>query len=170
MRVILLIFLSAVMAFSVQAAGVDDLLMPKELVTIATEKGCGQVLDFYDRDGPIDPIFVYGYLPGNKGDSAVFWCKKAGEDDRPYRLVIMAKDLTHKNQCSDHIDWWNPPKGLSITQNSTLSLKEFRYIDSPQQAGPSSGHTQGNVIVSSYDGVSEYFYCYNGRWLFSVKH
>lgn len=151
-------------------AGADSLIMPKELVTIAGEKACTSLSDFYDRPGPIDPPFAYGYLPGDKGNSAVFWCKNPSVGDKPYRLVIVAKDSSHKNSCPDHFNWWNPPKGLSIVSNTTLDLRDFRYLDNPKLAGPSQTHTKGNLIVSSYDGVSEYFYCHDGRWLFLVQH
>jgi hypothetical protein len=57
--------------------GGDCYLLPEELLNVAREKGFDQINDFYkDRPGMLNPPYAYGYLPGLKENSAVFWCEK----------------------------------------------------------------------------------------------
>ncbi len=143
--------------------------MPDELLKIATKCNCGQVNDFYNRPGMIEPPYVYGFLQGEQENSAVFWCRKKNEN-REYLLV-----LASKKSFSD--DWSyeiiiktsNYPRGLSIVRNCKISLDNFVYISNSRKRGPKGVFPSSNVILSTYDGVSEYYYNHNGSWLISQR-
>jgi len=52
--------------------------LPEELKNKADEIGCEQIFEYkeyYEKKWIDKPLHAYGYLPGNKDDSAVFWCK-----------------------------------------------------------------------------------------------
>jgi len=151
------------------AAHAESLVMPTELADFARANGCSQLADFYDRPGMVTPPYVYGVLPGDAEDSAALWCQKAGKSDKPYALMIKAKDAKGLNGCPSRIEWWNFPAGLSIETRKSVLLSKFRYVDEPQRAGPSLTVPIARVIVNYYDGASDRFYCYEGRWLFNSK-
>ena len=149
----------------------ESYVMPKELVQFAEGHGCLQLSEFFDRPGALNPPYVYGYLGGSEEDSAVFWCKKKIADGKPYLLMIY-QQRTHSSSsaCSQHIEWWNPPGGLSIHQDKSMTLESFIKISDPRQSGPSKQRLEHNAIISSYDGVSVVFYCHNGEWFFRMSH
>jgi hypothetical protein len=149
------------------AQGGSVKIMPRELVEFAEKNGCGQVEDFFDVWGMINPPYVYGYVPGAKDKSAVFWCQILEKGERRFVLMLMVEkeaplELT---QCPRQIRWPNRPKGLDLYQNPTESLGEFVYLDAPDQRGPRNVRLTHNAIRSEYDGVGSIFYCYRGRWL-----
>jgi len=148
----------------------DALVMPRELVDLSRSNGCAPIENFYDRPGMINPPYAYGWLTGNPESSAVFWCKKIEKSDRPYLLVIKAANIGALAGCPTKIAWWNDPAGLSIEIRKSLSLKHFRYTAEPGRSGPAIIVSVAKVIVNYYDGVSNIFYCYKGRWLFSSRH
>src|SRR3990172_1931605 len=62
--------------------------LPEELRNLAAGIGCKAVPGFYDRLGMVEPPYLYGYLPGDKEESAVFWCYREAES-KPYLLVFV---------------------------------------------------------------------------------
>lgn len=159
-RYLLGIFISVWAAF----VWADKLTMPQDLVTYARENGCSEIEDFFDRDGQVNPPYVYGLLPGNSEDSAAIWCANKKDASKPYLLLFMAKDKRVLG-CPDRIRWEDYPGGLSIRNDLKLALSDFWYAGDIKQRGPQGAVTNGNVIVSYYDGIYSYFYCYRNRWL-----
>ena len=159
-----------VLFFLFQPAIAATLIMPKDLVDIAEQNGCEQISNFFERPGQVDPPYVYGYLPGDPENSAVFWCKKKPgvSTDKPYLLLFASLGSTTPLECPSQIEWWNPPAGLSIYRAGDLSLEDFHYIENPKKSGPKKTLARGPVVLSSYDGLEEYFYCYNKKWLYKM--
>jgi hypothetical protein len=147
-------------------------IIPRELVEFAEKNGCAQVEDFFDTPGMINPPFVYGYLPGAKDKSAVFWCQTVEKGERQLYLVLMFKEeTTHEMaRCPRRIRWENPPRGLDLYNNPRESLGEFVFLDASTKRGPGNVRMTHNAIRSEIDGVSEVLYCYQGRWLVRYRH
>lgn len=143
-------------------------LLPDELIEEAKKNDCSQVEDFYKRPGMIKPPYVYGYLPGDEENSAVFWCKKNNKEK--FLLVVMSKEDDKLLKCSKAIEWANYPRGLAIYNNPNTTLDEFVYIRNPKKKPPKNLKLKENAILSEYDGVSELFYCYEGEWLVRQRH
>jgi hypothetical protein len=153
--------------------------MPRELVDFARANGCEPIDDFFERPGMVDPPYVYGWLPGDKENSAVFWCKRKDDRDNPYNLMFISSaspeslSLANSKQsggCPAVIEWWNPPAGLSIETRPRLPLSDFRYVTTPKRNGPRMVVPNAKVLVSSYDGVTSVFYCHKGQWLVASYH
>jgi hypothetical protein len=144
--------------------------MPGELLKIAEKCGCEQVDNFYNRPGMIDPPYVYGFLPGDHENSAVFWCQK--QHATPKYLLVLASRKTFFDDWNYEIiiKTENYPRGLSIVKNCKITLDKFYYISSPNKRGPKGVLPTPNVILSAYDGVEEYYYTHMGSWLISIRH
>lgn len=175
MNVIRPIFMTMFLAWlgwgSVSEAFGENHVMPREFVQYAEAHGCLQLSDFFDRPGSVNPPYVYGYLEGNEEDSGVFWCKKKIADDKPYLLMIFVRHTRASwSNCPQHIEWWNPPGGLSIHQEKSLTLGSFTKVADLHQSGPKKQRLEHNAIMSSYDGVSVVFYCHKGEWFFRMLH
>lgn len=147
-------------------------VMPQELVELARKNGCDQVEDFYDVPGMINAPYVYGYLPGPKDKSAVFWCQTVEKGERQFFLILVFKEeTTHElARCPRKIRWDNPPRGLDLYKNPGESLGEFVFFDAPHKRGPQNVRMTHNAIRSEIPGVSEVLYCYQGRWLIRYRH
>lgn len=144
--------------------------MPKELVTYANTQGCSQISDFFNRDAMVLPPYVYGYLPGDQEDSAIFWCKNVKQSDKPYWLMVFSRtNPSTENACPQKIEWWNYPGGLSIDNNIHVPLKLFSYVDDPKKKVSGVETTASNTVVSYYDGVSTLFYCHDHKWVYFVR-
>src|SRR5882762_4448186 len=121
-------------------------VMPAELVAFADKNGCSQVDDFFDstRVGMVNPPYVYGYLPGRKGDSAAFWCQRKNGNDRRFFLMIMhrqmpeqlpgdLRDVSHElARCPNKVETVNYPGGLEIYSNPQTTLDGFVYVGDPK--------------------------------------
>ena len=147
----------------------DTLIMPRELVDFARANGCVPIENFFERPGMVNPPFVYGWLPGNPERSAVFWCKKTEASNKPYKLMLKVSDPKQLAGCPVEIEWWNPPRGLSIETRSHFDLGDFKFVNAPKRSGPKSVIDDARVIVNDYDGVGNVFYCYKGQWMFLSK-
>ena len=145
-------------------------IMPDELLKIAEKCGCEQVDNFYNRPGMIDPPYVYGFLPGEQENSAVFWCREKNATKRCLLVLASRKSLFDDWSYEIIIKTENPPRGLSIVKNCKITLDKFSYISSPKKRGPKGVLPVANVILSTYDGVSEYYYNHKGSWLISIWH
>jgi hypothetical protein len=167
--VLLCTWILAVNAAQVYA---DSKIMPEELLEVAERKGCAPLADFYEnRPGPVDPIYVYGYLPGDRWDSAVFWCRNQKSKSHPYSLIFVFKEEKHElTKCPDRIDWINPPRGLSVYSEKGTTLEGFVYLNGPKRKVPNDVRLTHNAIMSYYDGVEELFYCHKGEWLVRQSH
>jgi hypothetical protein len=145
--------------------------LPKELQEIAKKNGCKEVIGFYNRPGMIKPPYVYGYLPCDEENSAVFWCEKKGKGERRFYLMIMRKDnKCEELKCPGKIEWHNFPKGLSIYKDTNTTLENFYYVKDPKRKPPKAEKLKHNGILSEYDGVEELFYCYEGEWVVRIRH
>jgi hypothetical protein len=151
---------------SANNSSADTLVMPRELVDLAHANGCSPISDFFERPGMVNPPYAYGWLPGDPGSSAVFWCKGAAESKKPYKLVFKVADPKQLRGCSATIEW-SYPRGLSIETRHNLALRDFHYITAPQRAAPTTVVANARVIVNEYDGPEDIFYCYGGEWLVS---
>ena len=168
MQIVALITLLTVAASRIGSAA--PLVMPMELSEYAHAQHCGPIDDFYERPGMLNPPYVYGVLPGEPEDSAAFWCKKPEASDRPYVLLLRVKNAKALGGCSDRIEWWNYPKGLSVVIEVSLNLSDFHFVAEPKRPGPATSVSDARVIMGEYDGVEERFLCYQGAWLFEVRH
>jgi len=155
---------------SVVCAETKVKIMPDELLKIAEKCACEQVNDFYNRPGMINPPYVYGFLPGEQENSAVFWCQE--HHANPKYLLVLASRKTFFDDWNYEIiiKTENYPRGLSIVKNCKITLDKFYYISSPKKRGPNGVLPVANVILSTYDGVSEYHYNHKGSWLISIWH
>jgi len=141
------------------------LVMPRDLVDFAHKSGCSPLDNFFDRPGMVDPPFVYGWAEGEREDSAAFWCRK--QDSRPYKLMFKVRDPKLLSGCPAEIEWSNPPAGLSVEVRPTLSLSTFRDAADPKPPKAKGQISNARVIVNYYDGLTDVFLCYQGRWLVS---
>lgn len=144
---------------------VAPLAIPRDLAEFAMQTGCAPIDNFFDRPGMIDPPFVYGWAAGDRENSAAFWCQK--QNSRSYELIFKVRDAKLMSGCATTIEWPNPPAGLSIEVRTSLSLSTFRDAADPKFAKPSGEVSNARVIVNYYDGLTDVFYCYKGRWLVS---
>lgn len=142
-------------------------LLPEELAELAQEKACVPIDDFLARPGMIDPPYVYGVFPGEREDSAAFWCKKAAKSDKPF--LLMFKDARAVSACPTVIEWWNYPGGLSV-ETQKIALSAFRSAKDGKAKAPAITVPNARLIVSSYDGVSDHFYCHQGQWWVRSAH
>lgn len=136
--------------------------LPQDLRVIRDELGCAAVADFYERPGMVDPPYVYGVFPGDREQSAAFWCLRSGaEYEKRFWLVIV-----ESGRVTSKIPWGNPPGGLSVPDAEKMPLFEFRYVEEPERVGPSSESTRHPPLHDEYDGNITLFYREGGRWLF----
>ena len=160
--IVLLAFCSAVFAQSTTK------IMPEELIAIAANCNCEQVDNFYNRPGMIEPPYVYGFLPGEQENSAVFWCRKKNTSGKYLLVLASRKNIIDKWRYEIIIETTNYPSGLSIVKKCKIPLDKFFYISDPKKHGPKGVLPNSNVILSTYDGVSEYYYNHMGSWLISM--
>ena len=121
----------------------------------------------------IDPPYVYGYLDGEKENSAIYWCENKDQQETKYFLSIYLKFESTENQmngCTNKIGWGNYPGGLSYDDGFIRNLDDFVYMDNPSERPPKGIAIENRVIKSEYDGVSTFFYCHEGKWLVSQFH
>ena len=146
-----------------------DSQLPQELRELAAQIGCGPVPGFYDKPGMVDPPYLYGYLPGNKEQSAAFWCYRE-QGEKPYLLVFVEHlGNGRTGRVTSIIPWHDRPRGLSLNDSKNMPLSEFRYIDNPEERGPDR-LTEYAPVVDSYDGVIRLFYQDGKRWLYRILH
>jgi hypothetical protein len=133
--------------------------LPQELEALGAELACEPVPGFFDRPGMIEPPYLYGYVPGWKGDSAVFWCFRP--EDEAYLFVAM-----REGRIRSHFVWRGGfPGGLSLDVVERRSLSSFVYVDDWMTSGPAGVYTAYKPVVSYYDGEVDIFYEHEGRWL-----
>ena len=137
-------------------------ILPEDLREVAGELGCGEIQGFYDRPGMVEPPFLYGYFPGPKEDSALFWCQEATSGE--FRFVSV-----RAGSSVNSFLWRNYPGGLSVAGRETWDLAEFRYVDAPDEPGPME-ETSRPPVQSEYDGVITLLYPLGDRWLFRILH
>ena len=164
MKGILATFVLAVVS---TAATAKDLPLPEDLLAYATQSKCAPVPNFYDRPSMVEPPYVYGYLSGDKENSAVIWCKPdtSGDSDI-YWLLFFTKDNNVSIGCPKKIVWDSYPGGLSIDTSSKYSLDDFYSVTDRKRKAPKGTKISGAVVVSYYDGIETTFYCYQNQWLF----
>jgi len=143
--------------------------LPADLAGAARAHSCGPVDGFFDRPGLVDPPYVYGFLGRVRERSAAFWCQRH-ETPRAYLLVfVWSSQAGDSLQCPDSILWTRFPGGLTLSPEHSMSLDGFKYVDDKKPVPPGQ-HTAWPPVISDYDGVSELFYCYMGRWVYQVRH
>ena|SRR2546426_4327532 len=150
----------------------ENSIMPEELIEVAQRNKCSQISDFYkNKPGSVNPVYVYGYVPGDEEDSAVFWCKNQTPGQKRYALVFLFRKTENElTKCPDRIEWANSPRGLSILKDQSEILKGFVYLKDRSRKAPDDVRMTHNAIRSYYDGVEEVFYCHNGEWLVRQRH
>ncbi len=144
-----------------------NFVMPKDLVQFAEANGCVQVEDFFDRAGSVNPPYLY--TDAENDGNAILWCKKREPGTAKPYLLLLKGTITLAKSCATKIEWWNVPGGLAIRKLRSATLNDFRYLDAGKKRGPTTKQS-GAAIVSSYDGVETIFYCYQGTWLYMIKH
>ncbi len=160
---IIILFLLAF--YSVVCAETTVKMMPDELLKIAAKCDCEQVDDFYNRPGMTEPPYVYGFLPGEQENSAVFWCRKKDENKKYLLVLASRKSFSEDWSYEIIIKTRNYPRGLSIVKNCKISLDNFIYVSNATKRGPKGVFPSSNVLLSTYDGLSDYYYNYKGSWL-----
>jgi hypothetical protein len=163
-------FVAVLTAYLLLATGstvfaADTLVMPRELVDFAHASGCEQIDNFFARPGMVNPPYAYGWLPGDREKSAVFWCEKTKKSGKPYSLMFKPADPKLLEGCPAVIDRADFPGGLSIEIRPHLALSVFRFVTAPMQTGPSIEVANARVLVNYYDGLTDVIYCYQGKWL-----
>src|SRR2546427_6711086 len=84
MRIALLATVVILAGMTYEMAYSETAIMTQELTEFAAKNNCTQLSDFFDRrPGPVNPPYVYGYLPGDEESSAVFWCKNTKPSKHP---------------------------------------------------------------------------------------
>jgi len=149
-------------------ASAEVSIMPDDLVKYAENKGCSQIEDFFNRPGPLNPPYTYGYVPGPKENSAVFWCQTGKGETRQFFLVVMLKEGEKHElaKCPSKIEWRSGyPGGLEIYKNERETLKGFASLSAPKKKLPSKATLRNNAISSEYDGIQNILYCYKGEWV-----
>jgi hypothetical protein len=161
----------------------QNLIMPRTLVDIAHANGCNPIDNFFNEQDPnlINPPYVLGWVREAEY-SAVFWCKKQEQSDKPYKLIFAASDPSTREfkvaepkqleGCPATIEYWNFPSGLSI-ETREIELRYFHNVTDtkPQPGGPTNVISNARVIVSNNgDGLTEIFYCHRGQWFISLLH
>jgi hypothetical protein len=141
---------------------------------------CSTIDEFYEVPGMINPPYVYGWITESTEYSAVFWCKKMADSERPYNLLFTVRDppdFEHKLAdsrrlagCPPIIEYWNGPGGLSIETRENVELGNFAYVSNPRRRGPAVVVPTARVIVSEYDGAGAVFYCHQGEWFTLFLH
>lgn len=147
----------AVLGFTTTPLAAQRGALPQELREIAHRLGCAEVEDFYRRPGVMHPPFVFGIDDGAEQRSAAFWCQAEGS--RRFVLVVVRAD---GRQAS--LPWMNFPGGLSLTTKQDFDLSRFRLVEYPDSVGPRRKVRGVRAIRSYYDGVTELFVEYRGRW------
>lgn len=165
-RCVLLVFSILLAPYSLQSQSRErPLIMPRDLIDFAIRNGCASIDNFFDRPGMMDPPFVYGWADGDRENSAALWCQN--QDSKTYLLMFKVRDPKLMSGCATTVEWPNPPAGLSVAVRPSLSLGGFRDAADPKLPRPSGDVTNARVIVNYYDGLTDVFYCYRGRWLVS---
>jgi len=174
-RIVLALGLGLLLANCTEARA-QNLVMPRELVNYASTNGCRQVDDFFEeRVEMVDPPYVYGYFPGDKNDSAVFWCQTDEGGRRKFWLLIMQKtDRREPGGCPEKFEVKGTyPGGLTLSRDGlrrdglvVTTLDDFHYLSDPRRKPPKGVRIKGNVIVRAYGGIKTLFYCYRGSWVF----
>lgn len=172
MRIALIATVAIFAGMTYETAYSETAIMPQELIEFAEKNNCTQLSDFFDsRPGRVNPPYVYGYLPGDEENSAVFWCKNTEPSKHPFSLSFVVRDsegeLRQLSECPFKIEWDNPPRGLSVYKNRRTTLKGFVYLDNPKRKVPENVRLSHNGIRSYYDGIEALFYCHEGKWLVS---
>ena len=111
----------------------------------------------------VEPPYLYGLLPGDREDTAAFWCFREGTE-KPYLLVFV-----EKGRVVSSLSWVNYPGGLSRHDKAHLPLSDFRYVDNPEESGPKGVATRYSPLRSEYDGVVTLFYREGNRWLYRIQ-
>jgi hypothetical protein len=152
-----LFFAVACSVLMTSSVGAQSGTLPQELRGVARQHGCDEVKDFYDRPGLLHPPFVFGIDPAEEHDSAAFWCQGAGS--RTFTLVLMRADGRQTP-----LPWSNFPGGLSLTSPQDFDLSRFSLVQHPDSVGPRVMLRGVRAIRSYYDGLTELFVEYCGRW------
>jgi len=131
----------------------------------ATARGCAAIPEWYNQEDIFDPPYVMGWLPGNREESAAYWCVSKN-NSRKVRLIFEGE-----SKCPKEIEWdSNRLLGLSVV-NERLPLEWFTYWDDPKQRkGPTKVATRGPIVYAGDSGAGLYFYCYREKWLVRVVH
>jgi len=148
-------------------------VMPWELVQYAENNGCHQVDDFFvAHKDMVDPPYVYGYLPGKKQDSAVFWCQTDDGGRRRFWLLVM-DNIGRKasESCDKKVEVTGAyPGGLSLARRGFITgvttLDDFNYVEDVKRKIQRGVKITGPIIVSDHGGTKVLFYCYRGAWVF----
>jgi hypothetical protein len=131
--------------------------LPQELLHVARQRHCDEVQEFYARPGLLHPPFVFGIDGGDEQESAAFWCQLEGS--RTFALVLLRADGRQAL-----LAWSNFPGGLSVTATQDVDLSRFRLLTHPDSLGPGVVLRGVRAIRSYYDGKTELFVEYHGRW------
>lgn len=163
------VLLASLMMGALLGCALDEVLacedqLPEDLRVLRTKAGCGPVLGFLDRPGMIEAPYLYGVLPGDKENSAAFWCQRSA-DEKPYVLVVV-----DKGRAVAAIPWEVFRGGLSRHDASGQALSDFRRVDDPKQRGPAGKTTEFPPLQSEYDGIITLFYRDGDQWFYQISH
>jgi hypothetical protein len=147
----------------------ENSVMPLDLVQAAAVERCSQISDFYERPGPIDPPYLYGFEGDANPNGAIFWCRNGNASAAAKFKLVFVGSPKIATSCPHELDWWNMPGGLSIESARDVKLSSLRYVSDPKKKGP-IGVARLSGVKSSYDGVEGIFYCFKGQWLYVLRH
>lgn len=116
------------------------------------------------------PPYVYGVFPGDREESAAFWCqRKSDTGGLTFLLVFKTKTGGIPGGCPSVIEWKRGrPRGLALSGNPHVPLAGYRSLSDPTVAVSDSMTTAYAPLSDYYDGVERLFYCHRGSWLLRV--
>ena len=65
----------------------------------ATARGCAAIPEWYNQEDIFDPPYVMGWLPGNREESAAYWCVSKN-NSRKVRLIFEGERVSAQRKLS----------------------------------------------------------------------
>lgn len=155
-------------ALPVRAGETQTPSMPPDLIELLRAHACEPVSKFYQRPGLFGPDYVISTTNGASA-SIHSWCQKLSQGRVTYLMVSQAIDDSSSFKCAAQFLWWNFPGGLSIQLRKQVDLSKFSRLSDPKRKGPKTRLPDTTTLVSSYDGNTEVFICYQGQWYFEAR-
>lgn len=150
----------------------DTYVMPQDLVMQARDQGCHQVSDFYNREGEINPPYIYfGTDDTDSLRPYAFWCEKTSNTNKTeYLLMISSNTIRSFKGCPNTVKYWNYPGGLYFLPQVEVDLANYRNTRTNRSDFSSKKTVKSDLIVSAYDGVEFRLACYANSWYYRILH
>ena len=158
----LLAILSSLGAAGAMAA--ETLVVPADVHELIQARGCSQVSDFYTRPAIERPPYALTSLDHGRVLVAV-WCIRPSAvrgSQQTYTLLTQIDQPAHPLAvCPKQIDGIQWIGGLAFVDVNG-DTAGYYFVDTQKPVGTRSLRTKG--IESSYDGLTTFYICVDGRW------